>query len=69
MQITCGCCAGRIFGAALSWITTCGVIALLSLCFSFTYSWAVATGIWLIAYTVLTIIYALIRASKKQNKE
>lgn len=34
--------------AALSWILTCGVIWLITLCFGLTFSWAIATGIWLI---------------------
>lgn len=31
-----------------SWILTCGVIKLITICFGLTFSWAVATGIWLI---------------------
>ena len=33
---------------ALSWIVTCGLIKLITLCFGLTFSWAIATGIWLI---------------------
>lgn len=33
---------------ALSWIITCGLIKLITLCFGWTFSWATATGIWLI---------------------
>lgn len=32
----------------LSWIVTCGVIKLITLCFGWTFKWNVATGIWLI---------------------
>lgn len=32
----------------LSWIITCGIIKLITLCFGWTFSWGVATGIWLI---------------------
>ena len=31
-----------------SWIATCGVIKLITLCFGWTFKWSVATGIWLI---------------------
>lgn len=33
---------------ALSWIATCGLIKLITMCFGLTFSWAIATGIWLI---------------------
>lgn len=36
-----------VLGYALSWIITCGLIALVCLCFGWTFSWLIATGIWL----------------------
>lgn len=33
---------------ALSWIVTCGIIKLITLCFGWTFKWSIATGIWLI---------------------
>lgn len=33
---------------AFSWILTCGIVYLVFCCFSFVFSWPVATGIWLI---------------------
>lgn len=36
------------FLCAFSWIVTCGIIYLITLCFGWTFSWAIATGIWLI---------------------
>ena len=33
---------------ALSWIVTCGIIKLITMCFGLTFSWGMATGIWLI---------------------
>ena len=33
---------------SISWILTCGLIWIISLCFKFTFSWAIATGIWLV---------------------
>lgn len=32
----------------LSWIITCGLVYLVTLCFGWTFKWAIATGIWLI---------------------
>lgn len=32
----------------LSWIITCGLVYLVTLCFSLTFSWSVATGVWAI---------------------
>lgn len=33
---------------ALSWFATCGVVKLITLCFSLNFSWKIATGIWLV---------------------
>lgn len=32
----------------VSWIATCGVIKLITMCFGLTFKWRIATGIWLI---------------------
>ena len=32
----------------ISWIATCGIIKLITMCFGWTFKWSVATGIWLI---------------------
>lgn len=32
----------------MSWIATCGVIKLITMCFGWNFSWKIATGIWLI---------------------
>lgn len=34
--------------AALSWLITCGIIYLITLCFGWSFSLAIATGIWLV---------------------
>lgn len=33
---------------ALSWIVTCGIIWLVTLCFGWTFNWAIATGVWIL---------------------
>ena len=42
-----------IYGA--SWIITCGIIKLITMCFGWTFKWAVATGIWLLIILAKTI--------------
>jgi hypothetical protein len=46
-----------------SWLTTCGIIYLISLCFGFTFSWGIATGIWLI----ITLIKGAFNLSIKSH--
>lgn len=33
---------------AMSWIITCGIIKLITMCFGLTFKWSIATGVWLI---------------------
>ena len=35
-------------GYVISGIITCGIIKLITICFGLTFSWAIATGFWLI---------------------
>ena len=35
-------------GYGISWIITCGIIKLITLCFGLTFKWSIATGIWLV---------------------
>lgn len=42
---------------ALSWIVTCGIVKLITMCFGMTFSWAIATGIWLI-YILLKSLFS-----------
>ena len=40
---------------AFSWICTCGLIKLITLCFGWAFSWAIATGIWLVMILLKSI--------------
>ena len=40
---------------ALSWIIACGVMKLITMCFGWTFSWAVATGVWLVMCLASTV--------------
>lgn len=44
----CGVLFALVAVYALSWIVTCGIIKLITMCFGLTFSWGIATGIWLI---------------------
>lgn len=39
------------------WLITCGIVKLICLCFGFSFSWAIATGIWLVIIILRTIFY------------
>ena len=48
-------------GGAISWLITCGIIKLITICFGLTFSWSVATGIWL----CLMLLNQFLTSSKK----
>ena len=48
----------------VSWIGTCGVIKLVTLCFGWTYSWGMATGIWLILLFVTPLLKPRVTVKK-----
>lgn len=50
-------CIGIIILAyGLSWIATCGIIKLITICFGWTFKWSIATGIWLVL-TLLSLTF------------
>ncbi len=40
----------------ISWILTCGIIKLITMCFGLSFNWLIATGIWLIMCVVKNIL-------------
>ena len=38
-----------------SWIVTCGVIKLITMCFGWQFKWSIATGIWLVMCLTRTV--------------
>lgn len=32
----------------ISWLVTCGIIKLITMCFGWTFKWSISTGIWLV---------------------
>lgn len=45
----------------LSWIVTCGIIKLITMCFGLTFKWSVATGIWLIICILRSIFNVTVK--------
>lgn len=44
---------GALYG--ISWIATCGLIKLITMCFGMKFKWSIATGIWLIMCMALHV--------------
>ena len=40
----------------LSWILTCGIIKLITICFGWTFEWGISTGIWLIICLLVSTV-------------
>ena len=51
------------FGA-ISWLITCGIFYLITLCFGLKFSWLTATGVWL----VMILLKSIFNTTNK-NKE
>lgn len=50
---------------ALSWIATCGMFKLITMCFDWVYTWKIATGVWL----CLTLVQQFIKTEVKTDSE
>lgn len=37
-----------LVASIVSWLITCGIVKLICLCFGLTFTWLIATGIWLL---------------------
>ena len=45
----------------LSWILTCGIIKLITICFGLTFKWSIATGIWLVICILKSIFNVTVK--------
>ena len=45
----------------VSWIATCGIIKLITMCFGLTFKWSIATGIWLIICILKSIFNVTVK--------
>lgn len=62
----CGACIAVIILVlagcyGLSWIVTCGIIKLITMCFGLTFKWSIATGIWLIICLLKSIFNVTVK--------
>ena len=55
-------CLAMLLG--MSWIVTCGLIKLITMCFGLKFSWAIATGIWLIICILKSIFNITVKTGK-----
>lgn len=46
----------------VSWIVTCGIIKLITLCFGWTFKWSIATGIWLVICILKSIFNTTVQS-------
>lgn len=44
-----------------SWIVTCGIIKLITLCFGWMFKWSIATGIWLVICILRSIFNVTVK--------
>ena len=49
------------FAYGLSWIITCGIIKLITMCFGLTFKWGIATGIWLVMCLLQSIFKVTVK--------
>lgn len=45
----------------VSWIVTCGIIKLITMCFGWTFKWSIATGVWLIICILRSIFNVTVK--------
>ena len=50
-----------VLAYGLSWVVTCGIIKLITMCFGWTFKWSVATGIWLIICILRSIFNVTVK--------
>lgn len=50
-----------VLAYGVSWIATCGIIKLITMCFGWTFKWSIATGIWLIMCLLKTVFNVTVK--------
>lgn len=61
MSKVIGVILGIIIAYAIGWILACGIIKLITMCFGLQFSWAIATGIWLIILILKNIFNVTVK--------
>lgn len=47
---------GVIFLLVISWLATCGLVYLATLCFGYEFTWLFGTGVWIVLWLIKSII-------------
>lgn len=47
---------GVIFLLVISWLATCGLVYLATLCFGYQFTWLLGTGVWIVLWIIKSII-------------
>ena len=47
-----------------SWISTCGIIKLITMCFGWKFKWSIATGIWLVMFFIIKPLFRSAKSDK-----
>ena len=50
--------------AGVSWIATCGLVYLVTLCFGWTFSWGIATGVWFLMFLLRSVFSSNVTVKK-----
>ena len=54
-----------ILAYGASWIITCGIIKLITLCFGLEFNWLIATGVWLVMCLLKSIFKSNVNVKNK----
>ncbi len=54
-----------VLAYGVSWIITCGIIKLITLCFGWEFKWIIATGIWLVICLLKSIFQKNVNVKTK----
>lgn len=54
---------------ALSWIATCGLIYLVTLCFGWKFNWFIATGVWLVMLLARSVFKSNTTVNNNNSKK
>ena len=52
---------GLLIALGLSWAITCGLVYLITLCFGWTFTWAIGSGVWLIGLLLSGIFKTVVQ--------
>lgn len=56
-----------ILALEASWLITCGIVKLITLCFGLTFKWSVATGVWLTLLALKSVSPVIVNKQEKRR--